>query len=103
MSRPNEFSRATQELALVRQGHLCASCGTPIFGLGDAGRASHAYGEGAQAHHIRHVKFGGTDSVDNCVVICQSCHYSAHEGGNYRYGTVIGERSDFPYFNGRPD
>src|SRR2546422_2669898 len=31
--------------------------------------------------HIQHVKVGGSDSVDNCVIICQSCHYSAHEGG----------------------
>lgn len=34
-----EFTRATQKLALLRQQNLCASCGTLIFKLGDAGRA----------------------------------------------------------------
>jgi len=71
-----------------------------ISRLGDAGRAEHRYGEGAQAHHIEHVKLGGTDAVDNCVIICQSCHYSAHEGGNYRFGTVVGRESDYPHFRG---
>ena len=100
MSRPNEFPRGTQELALVRQKRKCATCGTTISAVGNAGRADHRFGEGAQAHHMTHIKFGGTDSVQNCVIICQACHYSAHEGGNYRFGTVVGKRSDFPYFNG---
>ncbi|HLG17541.1 MAG TPA: HNH endonuclease [Blastocatellia bacterium] len=98
--RPNEFSRATQQLALVRQKYRCASCGTHIFRLGDAGRAEHQYGEGARAHHIQHVKFEGPKFVDNCVILCESCHYSAHEGGNYRRGTVVGSKSDFPHFDG---
>ena len=33
-------------------------------------------------------------------MLCWSCHYSVHEGGNYRHGTVIGEPDDFPHFNG---
>lgn len=98
MPRPNKFSRSTQELALARQRNMCASCGTHIFALGDAGQAEHRYGEGSQAHHIRHVKFGGSDSVDNCVILCNSCHYSVHEGGNYRFGTAVGRESDYPHF-----
>jgi 5-methylcytosine-specific restriction endonuclease McrA len=100
MSRPNEFSPMTQQLALTRQMNQCASCGTHIFHLGNAGSEQHRYCEGAQAHHIRHVKFGGSDSVDNCVILCQSCHYSVHEGGNYRFGTVVGRETDYPYFRG---
>jgi hypothetical protein len=34
------------------------------------------------------------------VILCRSCHYSAHEGGNYRYGTVLGRKQDFRYSNG---
>jgi len=49
---------------------------------------------------MRHVKHGGTNSVDNCVILCSSCHFSAHEGGNYRFGTVDGTAEDYPYFNG---
>ncbi len=95
-----EFSRATQQKALERQKNLCASCGTPIHAVGEAGRAQHRFGESAQAHHIVHAKFGGSNELDNCVVLCEACHYSAHEGGNYRFGTVIGTQSDFPYFDG---
>jgi len=94
------FSKSTQQLALARQKFRCASCGTEIARLGEAGRAEHKNGESAQAHHVRHVKFGGSDALDNCVILCQSCHYSVHEGGNYRFGTVIGETSDYPHFYG---
>lgn len=100
MTRPNEFSPLTKQLALARQRNRCASCGTLISRLGEAGRAEHRYRQGAQAHHVRHVKFGGSDSVDNCVILCQSCHYSVHEGGNYRFGTVVGRESDYPHFRG---
>jgi hypothetical protein len=95
-----EFSTATKRLALVRQKFRCASCGTHVTRFGEAGRSQHPFGEVAHAHHIRHVKFGGTNSIDNCVILCQTCHYSAHEGGNYRRGTVVGETEDFPHFNG---
>lgn len=98
--RPGEFSYTTQQQALTRQKKRCASCGTPILYLGQAGRSTHKFGEGAQAHHIRHIKAGGTEVLDNCVILCQACHYSVHEGGNYRLGTVLGHRGDFRYFNG---
>ena len=61
-----------------------------IHDLGDAGKGRHAFGEGAQAHHVCPVKDGGTDVLANCVNLCASCHYSAHEGGNYRFGSIIG-------------
>ena len=100
MSRANEFLLSTKQLALTRQKNKCASCGTPIVALGNAGRTEHRFGEGAQAHHIRHVKFDGSASVDNCVILCQSCHYSAHEGGNFRFGQVGGSGKDYPYLRG---
>jgi 5-methylcytosine-specific restriction endonuclease McrA len=100
MSRPGEFSQGTRQEALLRQKNHCASCGMPIFGLGNSGQGDHKFGEGAQAHHVIHIKSGGTAAVDNCVILCKSCHYSAHEGGNYRFGNVVGKRSAFPHFNG---
>lgn len=98
--RPNEFSRATQQRALERQRSRCASCGETISALGAAGRAAHRFGEGAQAHHVVHVKHGGTNATENCVILCDSCHYSVHEGGNYRFGTVDGTSEDYPHYNG---
>lgn len=100
MTRTQEFTTATQQLALVRQNFRCASCGERITRLGEAGRSRHKYGEIAHAHHVSHIKFGGENRLDNCVVLCQACHYSAHEGGNYRNGTVIGSPEDFPHFYG---
>ena len=100
MTRPNEFSDTTQRRALARQRNRCASCGEHISRLGNAGQADHKYGEGAIAHHLRHIKFSGSDAVNNCVILCWSCHYSAHEGGNYRFGTVVGRESDYPHFRG---
>lgn len=99
MPRPNEFSRTTQKLALARQKNRCASCGTIIFVLGNAAWEEHEYTEGVQAHHRKHVKLGGLATLDNCVILCQSCHYNAHEG-DYRSGTVVGRKIDFPYFRG---
>ena len=99
-NRQQEFSRQTQELAWLRQGKLCASCGTPIHALGVSGQSQHRFGETVQAHHIRHAKRGGTNHIDNCVVLCQSCHYSVHEGGNYRFGWVEGTPDDFPHYQG---
>jgi 5-methylcytosine-specific restriction endonuclease McrA len=101
MNRAEEFTGGIKELALARQRNVCAACGTPIFKLGEAGRANHKFGEGAHAHHIKHVKFGGTRDLSNCVILCQSCHYSAHEGGNYRFGTAICKLADFPYYRGK--
>lgn len=98
-SRLHEFSTHTKEAALSRQGNLCGSCGTGISALGDAGRAEHKYGEGAQAHHIKHHKHGGDDAEYNCVILCWSCHYSVHEGGRYRTGSVDGKPSDYPHFH----
>jgi 5-methylcytosine-specific restriction endonuclease McrA len=100
MARVNEFTLSTMRSALARQKHRCASCGTHITCLGEAGRVTHVYGEGAQAHHIKHVKLGGSASQRNCVILCWSCHYSVHEGGNYRFGMVRGYQSDFPHFRG---
>jgi len=99
MPRPNEFSEATKRMALSRQKYRCGLCGTKIIQLGTVGRSLHSYGEGAQAHHIKPVRMGGLATVANCIIICQSCHYSVHEGGNYRHGTVVGTQADYPYYN----
>jgi len=96
-----EFTTTTQLAALHRQKFYCASCGTRITRLGELGRSQHKYHEIAHAHHVLHAKLGGTSSVDNCVILCQSCHYSVHEGGNYRFGIVISRAEDYSFFRGK--
>jgi 5-methylcytosine-specific restriction endonuclease McrA len=100
MARDQEFSEQTKFKALCRQNYRCASCGESIQSLKAVGRINHSYGEAAHAHHIRHVQQGGTNDPFNCVIICESCHYSAHEGGNYRSRAVWASQADFPYFDG---
>jgi 5-methylcytosine-specific restriction endonuclease McrA len=103
MARPSEveFSNTTQNAALARQKNRCASCGSRISRLGESGRVKHRFGEIAHAHHMKNAVAGGTADVWNCVILCQSCHYSVHEGGNYRFGTVrISSARDYAYFNG---
>ena len=103
MSRPNEFSEFTKQQALARQRSLCGSCGTKISHPGDAGKEQHRFGEGARAHHMQFIRspFLGSASVDNCIILCQSCHYSVQEGGDYGFGTVAGSERDYPHFRGQ--
>lgn len=103
MPRPPEieFTTIVQSQALARQQKRCASCGETISQLGETGRMQNRFAEIGHAHHLRHASAGGTGDLFNCVILCQSCHYTVHEGGNYRFGTVRRSfPSDYPYFNG---
>lgn len=98
--RMRRFSHAAQKQALERQHNMCACCGEPIAALGEKGREAHRFGEAAHAHHVVHVKHGGTNAAENCVILCDSCHYCVHEGGNYRFGTMDGSAADYPHYSG---
>jgi len=100
VTRANNFSDATKRAALARQQFRCALCGSRISDLGHAAQEENEFGEGAHAHHMLPVKKGGSSGVDNCVILCWSCHYHVHEGGNYQRGLVITEACDYDYFNG---
>lgn len=108
MSR-DEFTTATLQQALTRQKFKCACCGTKINGLGQSGQKSHQYGEGAHGHHMKPCLNGGANQLSNCVIICESCHYSVHGGGNYRNlgkfaikpKHLEGDKFDFPFYSGQ--
>jgi predicted restriction endonuclease len=78
------FDDATKWKALARQKYHCGSCGTRIVAVGEAGKTDHKFGERAEAHHLIPNKQHGPATVANCVVLCRSCHYSAHRGGDWR-------------------
>jgi hypothetical protein len=59
----------------------------------------HKFGERAEAHHVLPVSAGGTAHVDNCVVLCRSCHYSAHQGGRWADNSIYETAMDR---SGRP-
>jgi 5-methylcytosine-specific restriction endonuclease McrA len=95
-----EFSLTTKQQALARQKYKCASCGATIHGLHLGDAAQHTWGESAQGHHIRHAARGGGNSVDNCVILCRSCHYSAHGGGRWRASFGTATAQDYPHYRG---
>ena len=85
-SRAN-FPPGIQRQALDRQRHVCASCGELLKHLGEEAREHNPFGDRAEAHHVIPCKpiiphtQGGPATVENCVVLCRTCHYSAHQGG----------------------
>ena len=99
-SPEEEFTRQIKLAALARQSHLCASCASLILPFAGRRLVSVAWGESAHAHHRKPMKLGGQGNIENCVILCESCHYSVHEGGNYLHGTDWGRIEDFPYFYG---
>jgi hypothetical protein len=78
------FPAVIQKLALARQKFRCGSCETLITDVGEAGISTHAFGERAEGHHIIPHKMGGPISLENCVVLCRSCHIGAHQGGRWQ-------------------
>jgi HNH endonuclease len=59
--------------------------------MGNDGARLHKFGERAEVHHVVPVLAGGTSQVDNCVILCRSCHYSAHQGGLWSDVSIYGE------------
>jgi 5-methylcytosine-specific restriction endonuclease McrA len=99
MSR-EEFPESVKQNALTRQNNKCGSCGEDIESLRQIGQISHKYGEGARAHHMRHCQMGGTNEESNCVILCEACHYSVHNGGDYRNKAsfLISSATDYDFF-----
>lgn len=62
-------SRAAYEAATERSGGVCEGC---------------QEANGTERHHRKYRSRGGMDTLDNLIVLCQSCHQKAH--------TAIGEQ-----------
>jgi len=88
-----EFCSSIIKDAYARQNGHCASCGVRIWMLGRDGAMWHKFGEPAEAHHVIPVKAGGQADVTNCVIVCRSCHYSAHQGGRWGDTSIYGKAS----------
>src|SRR4051794_8455870 len=99
--REEEFDSRTKKAALERQGFVCAVCGLMLWNPGKKFQPFHDFGEWAEAHHIKPVLSGGTADVQNCVVICQACHYSIHGGGSYKVNQRFSSK-DFPHYKCGP-
>ena len=84
MPRAFAFRTPAQAAARFRQHGQCAKCGEPLDDIEE------------HAHHVIPDQSGSPGdprhrwlaSPDNCVVLCDVCHYVVHAGGRYRTGAV---------------
>jgi hypothetical protein len=84
MARPFEFSTATQQQARQRQNGVCACCGEKLDDVVE--HAHHVVpNQSGSATDARHLWL---KSAENCVVLCDTCHYRVHQDGRYRTGAV---------------
>jgi 5-methylcytosine-specific restriction endonuclease McrA len=96
MARPFEFDQRTKGQAFLRQWNLCAHCGRNLSSLFD------------HAHHVIPNQTGVVGnpadaflrSVDNCVILCDTCHERVHQDGRYRAGAVA-PAEYYPYSHGK--
>lgn len=49
--------------AIKRDGFKCSECGKD---------------KNLRVHHVKPVCYGGSDSLDNLITLCQKCHVSKH-------------------------
>src|SRR6476660_5057338 len=94
MKRPFSFNATVKLNALLRQHSLCAGCQDPLTFLEE------------HAHHVVPAQAGHEDrpanawlrTVDNCVILCATCHMVYHGYG--RFATVAAEPGAFTYSHG---
>ena len=86
------FTEKVINLAIGRQNGKCGDCGIKLKDVL------------FDAHHLKRQQDGGSDDLDNCVILCSrntgnNCHHAAHNHGNYRQAIQLSP-SQFRYFNG---
>ena len=57
-----------RKAVLLRDGFVCQTCGT----------GGPAFMDVVIVHHKWLVQFGGPDSIDNCITLCDTCHLTLH-------------------------
>lgn len=82
------FSQDVKDRAWHRQGGCCAICGR------DLRRCNW------DAHHRKAIKYGGSNNLGNCVLLCvntpQNCHLKWGHDGDWQRNTVLHDK-DLPY------
>ncbi len=73
------FSEEVKREAFNRANGRCEKCGKVLV------YDNHEDGErGAwEAHHKKAVKDGGSDTLQNCQVLCRECHKKTKSYGNH--------------------
>lgn len=68
-----EFTKATKRLALRRSDFRCEAEGV-LYGLPPDTRCNGGLSHGFDFDHILAASNGGDNSIQNCAVVCKTCH-----------------------------
>jgi hypothetical protein len=94
--RPFDFTETVANEARLRQNGKCACCGMSLDDVME--NAHHVIpnqsGEAKNPDHAWLMK------VENCVILCEDCHYRVHQDGRYQNGAIAGP-DYYPYSHGR--
>jgi hypothetical protein len=82
------FTQGTRLEARRRQRNRCGCCGESLEWLVE------------HAHHFQPRAQGGGGELDNCVVLCETCHHRVHQDGHFASGFVA-QQDYFPFWNGQ--
>ena len=63
-----------RKTVLERDDYTCTECGVDVTTEDDEAPRPHI-------HHVKPRADGGSDDVDNLVVLCPTCHDKKHDGG----------------------
>ena len=80
-----KFTSDIKNHAYFRQHGRCGVCGIKFDDV-----------EG-HAHHINPKALCGANSLENCVLLCDNCHYIVHNHGYYR-SLVVAPKRYFKYY-----
>jgi 5-methylcytosine-specific restriction endonuclease McrA len=75
-----KFRDTTKDEARFRQYGNCGLCGDNLDWQEEF------------AHHVHPDALGGSNDVENCVILCRPCHERAHCDGRFRSGIVAPRR-----------
>lgn len=64
-----EFTKAIKRAAFRRAKGKCERCSAPV----SDGNTKYLY-EPPDYHHDKECTFGGDNTLENCVVLCKTCH-----------------------------
>ncbi len=96
MARPFDFNPRVKRDARFRQYGLCAQCGQSMDD--DYEHAHHVVpNQSGDAANPTHLWLKGSD---NCVILCETCHYAVHDSGRYQTGAVA-PPAYYKYSHGR--
>jgi len=84
MVRQFDFNKDAKDSAYFRQWNKCAHCGVSLVDYVD--HAHHVVPN--QSGNLANSKHACLTEIDNCVMLCETCHIRVHQDGRFRTGAT---------------